>query len=770
VAELRKGYWVQLLPCERPDGKLGIALIARRTYAIRTDSVAVVPLDDADQPPFVEQDRCDEGKPDKAPVTLECEFVPEKPKVDVIVIGKAYAPGGKAAPEFEVGINLANRTERLRILGPRRAQWQPPKKVNDQLVPQSPTFTAPEPIKDLPLSYLLAYGGQTWWIQDERDLELAAKINAVIDQDNADKKAKQEAVKQAKAKKAAQEAKERQIQEVFAHKEASAKAKDEKLKLGDGSEGFDDEGVRIFGASASKDGTAVLSLEEFEKQQLADMARQMSEDAAAAERTVADEARRAVRRDAAGEVIEVDDGVEILTDDALAAALAAGKADQEADAARRAKDARRRAREQVERDGGTRVLEIEPDEEAPDDVWDKDLKAKLTEQDDAGKAARDKAAAARRKAEEEALARYPKIACPTNPYGRGFCVSNRREVLQRLELPQIEHPNVPLSPKDLVRDILRMDEVPPAAGFGCFPRHARPRVDHFGPPVSVLPQLEKDRDAWKRAADLEDEDQVRLVRELDKQGPPQPLRAPFFNCANLQLQWHDLRGDEAVTLTNLTKEGTLYFKLPGKALTGELDRGRGIERADLRLDTVVIETEARTVTLLWRTIYPLATWGELATYAHFIGWVLDLDVQQKRDAEWAERLRKAQGEGTAVLDLNAMPLETEPYLPPTPPEAKRGEDGVLELPKEGSYIVADDDDRWIKDAAAGVRDLDGEERKRRAEADYQKKKQAAIDALAAAEREDAERRKDVADAIQAGKPIPAKGMGPDGKPKPTKKK
>ena len=69
MADLRKGYWVHLLPCERPDGSLAIALIARRTYKIAVDSVEIVPLDDEEQPPVLDQDRCDEGKPDKAPVS-----------------------------------------------------------------------------------------------------------------------------------------------------------------------------------------------------------------------------------------------------------------------------------------------------------------------------------------------------------------------------------------------------------------------------------------------------------------------------------------------------------------------------------------------------------------------------------------------------------------------------------------------------------------------------------------------------------------------------
>lgn len=772
MADLRKGYWVQLLPCERHDGSLTLALIARRTYKIAADSAEIVPLDDAEQPPFLEQDRCDEGKPDKAPPTLEAELVPEKPKVDVLVIGKAYAPGGKPAAEFEVGVTVGARTERLKIWGPRKATWQPPKKVDNKLVPQLPTFTKPEPIKDLPLSYKHAYGGKTWWIQDESELRLAAQVNAVVDEEQKEKKDKQAALKAEKAKKAEAEKKERMVQEVFAQKDAAAKARDEKLKLGDGSEGFDEDGVRIFGASASKDGTAVMSLEEFDRQQLADMATQMRVEQETAAARAAEEAKKKLRRNADGEYLERDDGAEILTDDALAKHLDADKQAAEAEAARAAKEAQRREREQVENAGGTRVLDLDEfDGNDASDNWPGTLRAELDEKDAAGKKQREKEAEERRKREEEALAKYPQLTSPTNPYGKGFCVCNQREVLQRLELPQIEHPDALLTPKDLIREVAKLGEVPFAAGFGCFPRFARPRVDHFGPLPSAVKDFDKLREQQKRELDLEDDEQVRLLRELDKQGKPATMRPLFYNTAPTNLQWHDLRGDEAITLHNLSKEGTLYFKLPAKVLTGELDRGRGIERQDLRLDTLAIDVEARMVTLLWRTQYALKSFDEIGEYPHMIGWVLDLDVQARRDLDWAERLKKAQGEGTAMLDLNAMPIEHEEYLPPSQPEPRqRAADGALELPKEGSYVLAEQDDQWIKDAAAGVRDLDGEDKKRKEEAAYLAKKKAALDALAKAEKEEEERRKEVAEAVQTGKPIPPKDGGPDGKPKPKPKK
>lgn len=769
MAELKKGYWVQILPCERPDGALALALIARRTYKISVDSVEIVPLPDEEQPPLLEEDRRDEGKPDKAPPTLEAELVPEKPKVDVIVLGKALAPGGKAAPSFECAVQVGERRERLRIWGPRRALWQPPKKEGQKYVDQLPRFTEPEPIKELPLSWLHAYGGKSWWVQDEAALAMAAKVNPIVEAENAEKAVAQAARKEQKQKEAAQKAKEDKINAVFAEKDAAAKQREEKLKLGDGSEGFDEEGVRLWGASASKDGTAVLSLEEFEKQQLAEMVKLEREAAEKAEAEAKAAALKKLRRNADGEWIEVDDGAEILSDEQLAKELAEAKKQQEQAAKALADEARKRAREQVQQAGGTKVLNLDELGLEDDDSWPKDLKEELDEQDASGKKAREKAEIERKKAEEAALAQYPSILCPTNPYGKGFCLSNHKAVLQRVELPQIEHPDAPLTPQDLVRDIARLDEVPFAYGFGVLPRHARPRVTHFGPLPSGMVQLEKGLEEYKKTLDLEDEEQVKTLRALDQQGKPAGMKPNFYNGAAPGMQWHDLRGDEAVTLTNLSKEGTLYFKLPGKVLTGELDRGRGIERKDLHLDTLIIETEPRTVTLLWRTQFSLSSWEEIATYPHMVGWVLDLDVQARRDNDWADRLKAAQGEGTAMLDVSNLFAEDELYdaRKSAPREPARDEHGVLELPKEGSYLRAADDDQWVKDAAAGVRDLDGEAQAKRAAAEYEKKKKAALDALAKAEKEEADRRKEVAEAIQAGQPVPPKG-GVPGQKKPKK--
>jgi hypothetical protein len=777
---LRQGYWVELLPSPRCDGTFGITLVAKRTYKIPQDSVQLDPLPDEEQPKLLLEDRRDEGKPDKAPPTLEGDLVAEKLRVDVIVIGKAIAPGGKAQKEWEVGIRLGDRTQRLKVLGPRKCVFVPPKKQGDKMVDQPPKFTEPEPVKEVPLSLLNAYGGKTRVIPDDETLRVQRAVTDVMDQEAAEVRAKKVAAEADQKKKDAAAAKEKKVQELFEELGKQKATKEEKLKRGWGEEGFDEEGVRLYGKAASKDGTAVLTLEELDKQELAEMARKEREAQEEAERKARDEAAlldqgadaarksKKLRQNAAGEWIEVDEGVDILSDAEWEKARAQAEKEAESDKAAQAKAAKKRAREQVEQNDGTRVLAaIDDDDAPPPDEWEKNLKARVDVEDQAELKERDKRIKERIAAENEKLKEFPELPCPTNAYGKGFLVSNRQILVEKLELPQIEDPAAPLTPRDLVQDVLDLDKVPLPAGFSTWPREATPRWQKAGPYPYELKDWDKKLEAEKRGLDLNKDEDVAVLRELEKRQKPHTMEPLYFNSAAPTMQWGHLYGDEECTLTQLTKEGTLFFKLPGKAITAELDRGRGIERKDMTLDTVVIEVEPRTVTLVWRAAFALRDFDEIAEYPQLVGWVLDLDIADKRAKDWADKLKKSQGDGTAVLDLNAMPLESEPYLPPKPEEPKPDDD-ALDIERMGLYRQVADD-QWEVAASGGVIDVKGEEKKKKEEEAYLKAKMQALKALEDKEKMEAERREEVAAAVVANKPVPPKDGPQKGKPPAPKK-
>jgi hypothetical protein len=95
------------------------------------------------------------GEPNKSTVRRESDMAPFKPWCDVVVIGKAQVPGTRPQPQFEAGLRITRKGEklvdkRLMITGPR--SWK--KRLFGWIL------TKPERISELPLRYEYAYGGE----------------------------------------------------------------------------------------------------------------------------------------------------------------------------------------------------------------------------------------------------------------------------------------------------------------------------------------------------------------------------------------------------------------------------------------------------------------------------------------------------------------------------------------------------------------------------------------------------------------------------------
>ncbi len=730
MAQLSGGYQLVLLPGELASGQLALTMVVRRTFRVGLESTLLEPLPDADQPPPLAEDRYDGGDATTVPPTLETDLVPEKARVDVIVLGKAYAPGGKPLAEFECALQVGKRREALRILGPRQLQWQPPRKLDGKLQPVPPLFSAPQPVAEVPLSLTLAYGGWSWLVPDDETLRIQRGVAAVM---------AQEAAADAAVKAAAPPQADGRTPAVTA--QAAAKdAEAERLRRGDGSEGYDADGVRLWNAAASNDGTAVLSIDEFERRELAEQARKLRKTDAPAPQ------QRPLRQNAAGEWLEIDDGAQLMTDAALAemrAELAQAPVPPMA----------RGDAEVVINPDGARHLD-----DAGGAEWDATMRADLANVDAQNAGARQKAAAERRKAEDAALAEFPRMPCPTNPFGVGFCIANHPQVLARTRLPQIEHPLTPLTPADFVRDFQRLDAVPLPAGFAVLPRHARPRIDRAGPLPSDLGGWQANLDRQKKQVDVTTRTGAQTLRAMEQREKPQQMQPGYYNCALPALQLAELRGDEEVLLENLTKSGRLYFKLPARAPVAELDRGRGVERRDLRLDTLVIDAEKQEVSMVWRAQFAFGDWDELAGYPHLVGNVLDWDAAERRERDDAEALRRARGDGTQILDLNDLPPEPAAYAPVARAVAAEQPDDALELPKMGSYVQAVDDG-WAERADEAAAEAAARRQKEQTELAWRAQSAQALKDLEALEQAEQARRVEVAAALAAGKPVPPRGGG-----------
>jgi hypothetical protein len=85
------------------------------------------------------------GAPDRSSVRYEGSLALEKPRVDVILNGAAYAPGGQAARKVEVGLEAGTIKKRLVVYGDRR--WS------------GLTPSAPRPFTRMPLVWERAFGG-----------------------------------------------------------------------------------------------------------------------------------------------------------------------------------------------------------------------------------------------------------------------------------------------------------------------------------------------------------------------------------------------------------------------------------------------------------------------------------------------------------------------------------------------------------------------------------------------------------------------------------
>ena len=84
-------------------------------------------------------------------VRNEAIQAPFKPKADVVLLGTAYAPGGKAVKGMEVSLRVGRVQKKLRVMGDRRWRFGS--------FSMLPTPSDPEPFTTMPLTYDRAFGG-----------------------------------------------------------------------------------------------------------------------------------------------------------------------------------------------------------------------------------------------------------------------------------------------------------------------------------------------------------------------------------------------------------------------------------------------------------------------------------------------------------------------------------------------------------------------------------------------------------------------------------
>jgi hypothetical protein len=138
-----------IVPGRNDRGEHVFSVIVKRTYRIAEGGA--VERAEVDRE-FLRIDRYyEDGDPDWSTVQYESELAPYKPSTDVVVIGRAYAPGGLPTQQMSVSVQVGSRKKTLLVTGDRNCAHREG---------AAPVFTDPEPFTELDINYQRAYGGQ----------------------------------------------------------------------------------------------------------------------------------------------------------------------------------------------------------------------------------------------------------------------------------------------------------------------------------------------------------------------------------------------------------------------------------------------------------------------------------------------------------------------------------------------------------------------------------------------------------------------------------
>lgn len=123
-------------------------LLAKRTYDIRPNAA---PIPAAKAVPLAHIDRYYEGgDPETTTVQFESEVAPFKLATDIVVIGPAFAPGGRPVTQLDASVEIAGTRKLIRVIGDRCCEY---------VQGRPPRFLDPQPFTEMELRYERAYGG-----------------------------------------------------------------------------------------------------------------------------------------------------------------------------------------------------------------------------------------------------------------------------------------------------------------------------------------------------------------------------------------------------------------------------------------------------------------------------------------------------------------------------------------------------------------------------------------------------------------------------------
>lgn len=156
---------------------------------------------------------------------------------------------------------------------------------------------------------------------------------------------------------------------------------------------------------------------------------------------------------------------------------------------------------------------------------------------------------------------------PANPVGRGFRAKKSKAPWKDTLVPNID------DPADLLRSL---DQKVTPVGFGPIGRNWEPRVSYVG----------TYDEKWM-------EERMPLL--------PEDFDERFHNAAPAGLVARGyLAGGEPVEVTGCTRRGRLTFMVPRVVPQTAVSLDGGLERLDLHLNTVTVDTDNMRLRLLWK--------------------------------------------------------------------------------------------------------------------------------------------------------------------------
>ena len=158
----RSPFAAQLLPTLGPDARENALVVVKGTYTMGPDRKIRVA---DEQVPLSIGDKY-YGEPESSSVRYGSDIVPAKPGTDVILIGHAYPPNGKAVAT-KVTLEAGPLRRSVAALGDRHWQRSALRGIH---------WSAPQQFSSMPLVYERAYGGidrshheQRQWVVDGRN-------------------------------------------------------------------------------------------------------------------------------------------------------------------------------------------------------------------------------------------------------------------------------------------------------------------------------------------------------------------------------------------------------------------------------------------------------------------------------------------------------------------------------------------------------------------------------------------------------------------------